>query len=1323
MANITLTEKRNNSIAHFLTNMGWFDSFVDGLCIANDNEIIEYCNPAFSRIFDFDDIGAAIGKNLMDFMDDDAKEIVKTQTQIRKKNESSKYNLTIKTAKDNIKTLSLSVAPLFNNANQYLGTLAHFIDTTEQNKAEQQLKVSENKYRTLFESSYDAIIVHDFKVNILDVNSQAAKVPNKILQQMTKEVIARLGANGNSGLLKEKPLDAFKRSAVSFDLEVGEEASINYFNISARIINVKEGIIQTIIKDISYQKTTYNALTESEQKLKNVIDNVGIGIALISPNMEILSLNKQMREWNPQIDITQKPICYKAFISPPQNDICEYCPTTLTLKDGLMHESITETPTGEGIKNYRIISTPIKNTKGEVISAIEMVEDITKYKREEIFRKNRSDYLRNLVGKGDAGEIAALTFNYLSSLMPCDAGMLILYNSRDPRSPWQVVYSMDTDDDGNKIIDDKRYPIYPSTGSQLKEVVLEKKMRIIHRDESQYNEAKNNKDGAFGDVNKVSRSLAYFPLLIKNQVVGAITVQSYQANVFNQDRVAILDLVSADLAMAIDVIMHQEATRESEAKRLMAMKIAKLGYWEYNVADDLFTFDDQVYSLYNTSAEKIGGYKISPAQVAELFFHPDDAHLVANEMKKALETTDPNFSCQFEYRTPSSDNDFKFMSVRYFILKDDQGSTIKVYGIIRDITERKLAEEKLLELKNAVEQSVDGIALASLEGHIRFVNKTWARMHGYSGDELIGEHLSIFHTKQQLETEVNPLNKRLLETGSAEGEIGHVRRDGTTFPTRMVSTLLIGADQKPYGMLAIARDITEHKRAEETLRNSEEKLNAMADAALDAIIVIDNEGKIAFWNNAAIKIFGYSKGEIMGKDPHVLLAPQRYYNDYLAGFSKFQKTGLGNARGKTLQLAAVHKDGHEFPVEISLSSMKVKDQWQAVGIVRDITEQFRVRENQARIVAQYTAMIDTVPAQIYIKDKDLKYVEVNDAFCELTEKTKDEIIGKTVFDVFPKEIAELHNALDLSAINEKKEIVNHEKQMVNSSGETVYVSITKIPLMGANGEITGLVGMIQDITEYHKSRDQLIQSDKLAAIGTLAAGVAHEINNPIGYINSNLNTMNKYLAKINQYTESIKNTDAAKWNDLQEMLKDFIDAVNESIEGANRVKKIVVDLKSFSRIDRAEKEMANLNEGIESTLNIVWNEIKYTCKVEKDYGDLPDLYCIPNQLNQVFLNLLVNAGQSIAGKSGLIKIKTWADEQNIYASIEDNGCGIPEKNLKRIFEPFFTTKEVGKGTGLGLSLVYDIIQKHKGHISISSEIGVGTKFAITLPREGVKDND
>lgn len=267
--------------------------------------------------------------------------------------------------------------------------------------------------------------------------------------------------------------------------------------------------------------------------------------------------------------------------------------------------------------------------------------------------------------------------------------------------------------------------------------------------------------------------------------------------------------------------------------------------------------------------------------------------------------------------------------------------------------------------------------------------------------------------------------------------------------------------------------------------------------------------------------------------------------------------------------------------------------------------------------------------------------------------------------------------------------------------------------------------VIRDITERKRmmealaasqkaadlSREQLIQSDKLAAIGTLAAGVAHEINNPMGYISSNLNTMKKYLDNFQSYLKSLGDNDQK----IKLMLEDFHDAIDESAEGATRVKRIVSDLKSFSRVDRLHKEYANLNAGIDSTLNIVWNELKYKCKVEKDYGVLPDFYCMANQLNQVFMNLLVNAGQAIEKEDGLIKIKTRSDNKAIYISFSDNGCGIPQENLNRIFEAFFTTKKIGEGTGLGLSLVYDIITKHDGKIEVNSRVGVGTEFQIILP--------
>jgi signal transduction histidine kinase len=190
------------------------------------------------------------------------------------------------------------------------------------------------------------------------------------------------------------------------------------------------------------------------------------------------------------------------------------------------------------------------------------------------------------------------------------------------------------------------------------------------------------------------------------------------------------------------------------------------------------------------------------------------------------------------------------------------------------------------------------------------------------------------------------------------------------------------------------------------------------------------------------------------------------------------------------------------------------------------------------------------------------------------------------------------------------------------------------------------------------------------------------------------------------------------------IMKDFQKVIADSLNGTQRIKKIVADLKNFSRVDQEEFKTANINEGIESTLNVVWNELKYKCTVEKEYGDLPQIYCNLGQLNQVFVNLLINAAQAIEEK-GVITISTRylngqsadnnKEQDYIEIKISDTGRGIPDDKLNRIFDPFFTTKDVGKGTGLGLSIAYDIIQKHKGKIEVGSEVGKGTTFTIKLP--------
>jgi signal transduction histidine kinase len=267
-----------------------------------------------------------------------------------------------------------------------------------------------------------------------------------------------------------------------------------------------------------------------------------------------------------------------------------------------------------------------------------------------------------------------------------------------------------------------------------------------------------------------------------------------------------------------------------------------------------------------------------------------------------------------------------------------------------------------------------------------------------------------------------------------------------------------------------------------------------------------------------------------------------------------------------------------------------------------------------------------------------------------------------------------------------------------------------------------------------RTQQQLVQSDKLASIGQLAAGVAHEINNPIGYIFSNFGTLQSYLDSLFSMLDAYQEAEAAivdpavaerlrtmrEQVELEFLRTDIPTLMQESKEGIVRVRHIVQDLKDFSRIDSQQEWVwADLRQGIDSTLNIVANEIKYKADVVREYGEIPDIECLPLQINQVVMNLLVNAAHAIGAMRGRIEIRTGcaADGAHVWFSIGDNGSGIAPENLGRIFDPFFTTKEVGKGTGLGLSMSYGIVQKHQGQIEVDSALGKGTTFRVTLPRQ------
>jgi signal transduction histidine kinase len=275
-------------------------------------------------------------------------------------------------------------------------------------------------------------------------------------------------------------------------------------------------------------------------------------------------------------------------------------------------------------------------------------------------------------------------------------------------------------------------------------------------------------------------------------------------------------------------------------------------------------------------------------------------------------------------------------------------------------------------------------------------------------------------------------------------------------------------------------------------------------------------------------------------------------------------------------------------------------------------------------------------------------------------------------------------------------------------------------------------------TQLASSQAQLVQSEKMAALGQMVAGVAHEINTPLGYVNNNVEMLREFVAQMQfilqaheqlaetllapdstdvDIAECLATVDEMKADlDMPAWFADLDQLFNDTFYGVRQISELVIGLKDFSRLDQAPTDNVSLNDCVESALLIGRNALKYKVQVLKRLGELPKIRCAASQINQVLLNLLTNAAQAIHDQ-GYILIKTWCDDERVHVSIQDTGCGIPPENLRRIFDPFYTTKPVGEGTGLGLSISFKIIQQHQGHIRVASEVGKGTRFVLSLPRQ------
>jgi PAS domain S-box-containing protein len=390
--------------------------------------------------------------------------------------------------------------------------------------------------------------------------------------------------------------------------------------------------------------------------------------------------------------------------------------------------------------------------------------------------------------------------------------------------------------------------------------------------------------------------------------------------------------------------------------------------------------------------------------------------------------------------------------------------------------------------------------------------------------------------------------------------------------------------------------------------------------------------------------------------------------------------------------------------------------------LHDIDERIKAEQALAESEQLFRGIVESANDVIFTASVDRKISYISPNVSEVIGFSAEELVGRAVESVVHESYAEdvdrfFSGLIERGASHDSIELLSSHRD-----GSPIWFHLNASLIKGDSGEPQFFVGIAHDITERKQfiedleqahvdlrdTQTQLVQSEKMAALGMLVAGIAHEINTPIGAVASMNDTMRRSMEKLRA---KMGQDDNPAYKSLFQVIDDANKVMNSGID---RVTAIVRRLRSFARMDEAELKRADINDGIEDTLNLVHHEFKHSVEVVRDFGDVPAIPCFPGRLNQVFLNLLMNARQSIKEK-GELKIVTRHENHHVVITISDSGGGIPPENLSRIFDPGFTTKGVGVGTGLGLSICYKIVEEHKGRIRVESEVGKGTTFTIEIP--------
>jgi two-component system NtrC family sensor kinase len=736
----------------------------------------------------------------------------------------------------------------------------------------------------------------------------------------------------------------------------------------------------------------------------------------------------------------------------------------------------------------------------------------------------------------------------------------------------------------------------------------------------------------------------------------------------------------------------EETLRQSEQRFLLAENVARLGTFDLNVQTGVNVWSPQLEAMYGLPP---GGFAGTQHAWEELL-HPDDRAEAVARAQRAFETNAPTDG---EWRVIWPDGSMHWLFGRFRLLRTESGEPLRLTGVNIDITERKQAEEARREAeeetRTLLEEAPVGIIHTDLKGKITYVNQRFESESGYSRREVIGKgvfQLDWFPAGT-LKFLAERMVARLGGSLAKHWETQFKCKDGGWIWIELEGRIL-ARSEVPVGFQVIATNVTERKQAEEALRQSEEKYRTILEKMEDSYFEVDLGGHLTFVNNSVCRDLGYSREELIGMSYKGFTIEEDIESVFRV-FNEVYRTGLPN---KGFPWKTIRKDGVQGFAETSISLLR-NEKGEILGlrgVGRDVTDRRQAEEKLRQSEENYRLLFDSqVIGSVVLDAETMKVVMVNQAALKMFGfSSAGEAFEAKPFDFIPPEDKEKYLDIAKTAVFEQNSHEAHQLKTVTRDGREIWINTTAANIIH-KGRVAALISFT-DITEQKLQHEKLLITDRLASIGELAAGAAHELNNP--------------LASIIGLSELLMERNTPDY-----IRKDLAMIRDEARRAAN----VTSNLLTFARKHRPVKQLTQINDVIEDVLKLRGYAHKSNCIVVERHlaSDLPEIPLDHFQMQQVFLNIVINAEYFMmqAHKKGTLTITTKRQNGSVIVSFADDGPGIPPENLTRIFDPFFTTKEVGKGTGLGLSICHGIVAAHGGHIYARSQLGKAATIFIDLP--------